>query len=104
VPEIYTVVKLAGAGYLAWLAVRTLRPGGVSAFEPAQPRPDSPRRLFTMGLLTNLLNPKIAILYVSLIPQFVRPDRGSLLVQGFLLGGAQIVVAVTVNLLIVAPA
>ncbi|HEX5540081.1 MAG TPA: LysE family translocator [Micromonospora sp.] len=101
VPQLYTTVKLAGAVYLGWLAFQALRPGGVSVFKPAELKPDSARRLFTMGLVTNLLNPKIAIMYLSLIPQFVSPDNGNLLLQGFALGSVQIVVALTVNLLIV---
>ncbi|MDZ5443632.1 LysE family translocator [Micromonospora sp. 4G57] len=101
VPPLYTAVKLAGAAYLLWLAWRTLRPGGRSAFAPAPLPPDRPRRLFTMGLVTNLLNPKIAILYVSLLPQFIDPARGHVAAQSLLLGLTQIVIALTVNALIV---
>ncbi|MER7892703.1 LysE family translocator [Micromonospora sp. NPDC094482] len=101
VPALYTAVKLAGAAYLLWLAWRTLRPGGQSPFNPAPLPPDRPRRLFTMGLVTNLLNPKIAILYVSLLPQFVDPQRGHVAAQSLLLGLTQIAVALTVNALIV---
>lgn len=101
VPELYTVVKIAGAMYLGWLAFKTLRPGGTSVFSPAALAPDSARRLFTMGLVTNLLNPKIAVMYLSLIPQFVRPDDGYILLQGFVLGTVQIVTALAVNFLIV---
>ncbi|MFJ3664074.1 LysE family translocator [Streptomyces sp. NPDC090119] len=101
VPELYVAVKLAGAGYLAYLAWSALRPGGVSVFAPREVPPDPPRRLFTMGLMTNLLNPKIAIMYVSLIPQFVDLDRGHVLTQGLLLGACQIAVSVAVNLAIV---
>ena len=54
-----------------------------------------------MGLVTNLLNPKIAIMYLSLLPQFIDPEAGHVLAQGLLLGAVQIVVAVTVNGLIV---
>ena len=100
VPDLYLAVKVAGTGYLAWLAFKTLRPGGVSVFEPAPMSPDSSRRLFTMGLLTNLLNPKVAVLYLSLIPQFERPQDGHLVRQGFELGLLQIAVALTGNLLI----
>ncbi|MEV0177171.1 LysE family translocator [Streptomyces sp. NPDC050803] len=101
VPGLYVAVKLAGACYLAYLAWTALRPGGVSVFAPQDVPHDSPRRLFTMGLVTNLLNPKIAIMYLSLIPQFIDLEAGHVLLQGLLLGSVQIVVAVTVNLTIV---
>ncbi|OIK05621.1 LysE family translocator [Streptomyces monashensis] len=101
VPELYVTVKLAGAAYLAYLAWNALKPGGVSVFAPQDVPHDPPRRLFTMGLMTNLLNPKIAIMYVSLIPQFVDLGKGHVLLQGLLLGSVQIVVSIAVNLAIV---
>jgi threonine/homoserine/homoserine lactone efflux protein len=101
VPVLYTVIKLAGAAYLLWLAFNAVRPGGVSAFAPRELPVDGPGRLFTMGLVTNLLNPKIAILYVSLLPQFVDASRGPVAVQSLVLGLTQIVIALTVNALIV---
>ena len=100
VPQLYLALRIAGACYLGWLAFNALRPGGPAVFAPTPMAPDSPRRLFTMGLMTNLLNPKIAVLYLSLIPQFLRPAAGHVLLQGFILGGVQIVVALTGNLLI----
>ncbi|PRY30597.1 LysE family translocator [Pseudosporangium ferrugineum] len=101
VPEAYLAVKIAGAGYLAWLAFTTLRPGGTSVFAPVQPTADSPRRLFTMGLMTNLLNPKAAIMYASLIPQFVDVRAGHLFAQSLLLGSVQITVSMAVNTVLV---
>lgn len=101
VPELYLAVKIAGAGYLGWLAFKALRPGGTAVFAPEPLPPDSPRRLFAMGLVTNLLNPKIAVLYLSLIPQFVRPGNGHVMMQGFVLGAVQIAVALSCNLAIV---
>ncbi len=101
VPELYTAVRLAGAAYLAWLAWNALRPGGVSVFTPQDVSHDPPRRLFTMGLMTSLLNPKIAVMYLSLIPQFVDIDAGDVLAQGLLLGSVQVAVSVGVNLAIV---
>lgn len=101
VPQLYVAVKLAGAAYLAWLAWKTLKPGGVSVFAQQELTPDSPRRLFSMGMLTNLLNPKVAIMYVSLIPQFIDPAAGHALLQGFVLGGIQISISLGVNLAIV---
>jgi threonine/homoserine/homoserine lactone efflux protein len=101
VPELYLAVKLAGAAYLAWLAWKALKPGGTSVFTQQELAPDSPRRLFSMGLLTNLLNPKVAIMYISLIPQFIDPTAGHTLIQGFVLGGVQIAISLGVNLAIV---
>ncbi|MFB8103125.1 LysE family translocator [Streptomyces sp. NPDC056007] len=101
VPELFVAVKLAGAAYLAYLAWTALKPGGVSVFAPRDMPHDPPHRLFTMGLMTNLLNPKIAIMYLSLIPQFIDLDSGNVLLQGFVLGSVQIAVALTVNLGIV---
>ncbi|MFC9622331.1 MULTISPECIES: LysE family translocator [Streptomyces] len=101
VPELYFAVKLAGAAYLAYLAWNALKPGGVSVFTPQDVPHDSPRKLFMMGLMTNLLNPKIAVMYLSLIPQFIDLEKSHVLLQGIMLGSIQIVVSVTVNLTIV---
>ncbi|MFG2116230.1 LysE family translocator [Streptomyces sp. NPDC048718] len=101
VPVAYTVVKLAGAAYLAYLAWGMLKPGGRSPFTPAGDlAPVSDARLFSMGLLTNLLNPKIALLYAALLPQFLDPRAGPAWGQLLQLGGVQIVVGISVNALI----
>ncbi len=100
VPTLYAVIKVAGACYLAWLAWTALR-GSRSVFEVSGLQHDSNTRLFTMGLLTNLLNPKMAVMYISIIPQFIDPAAGSILLQGLALGGVQILVGLTVNALIV---
>ncbi len=101
VPAAHTAVKIAGALYLAWLAWGVLRPGGRSPFEARELDPESDARLFGMGLLTNLLNPKIALMYAALLPQFVDPAAGESWRQLLQLGSVQIAVAVTVNGLIV---
>ncbi|HEY9411716.1 MAG TPA: LysE family translocator [Jiangellaceae bacterium] len=104
VPAAYTALKLAGAAYLLYLAWQAVRPGGDAVFAPRALDPDPPRRLFAMGLVTNLLNPKIAVLYVSLLPQFVDPGRGPVAVQSLTLGAIQIGIALMVNTLIVVTA
>lgn len=110
VPTLYTAVKLAGAAYLALLAWQAVRPGAggglpdltaQGAADRATAQPHSALRLFGAGLLTNLLNPKIAVMYLSLLPPFVDPAAGHVLAQGFLLGGVQIAVSLGVNLLLV---
>ncbi|WP_042371934.1 LysE family translocator [Streptacidiphilus neutrinimicus] len=100
VPVLYTVIKLAGAAYLLWLAWKAVKPGGTAVFAPQPLPPDSPRRLYAMGFLTCLLNPKLAVLYVSLLPQFVDPSRGHVAEQSLLLGLTQIAIALTGNALI----
>lgn len=97
VPAAFTALKIAGACYLLYLAWQAFRPGGGSPFDP-QPAPAlSYSRLFTMGMFTNLLNPKVAIFYVSLLPQFVDPSRGNLTTQLLLLGLTQVTIALTIN-------
>jgi threonine/homoserine/homoserine lactone efflux protein len=101
VPITYDVVKLAGAAYLLYLAWGMLRPGGRSPFEVTDLEPHSPARLFTMGAVTNLLNPKIALMYGALIPQFIRTGDGTTWSQFLQLGAIQIVIALSVNSIIV---
>lgn len=101
VPPVYTAIKLVGAVYLLWLAWNAVKPGGRSAFVPKQLPADPRRKLFTMGLVTNLLNPKIAVLYVSLLPQFVDTSKDHVAAQILILGLTQITIALTVNSLIV---
>lgn len=100
VPLAYELLKWAGALYLLWLAWQAVRPGARSPFEPRPLPADPPAKLFLMGFLTNLLNPKIAVFYLSILPQFVSPQHGSVFVQSLVLGGTQIAVSFSVNLLI----
>ncbi len=100
VPYAYDTIRIAGALYLLWLAWQAVRPGGRSPFEVRDLPEDGPRKLFLMGFLTNLLNPKIAMMYLSLLPQFIDPARGSVLEQALVLGTVQIVISVVVNAMI----
>ncbi|ATN32693.1 LysE family translocator [Rhizobium daejeonense] len=100
VPFAYDVLKFAGAAYLLWMAWQALKPGGRSPFQVRDLPKDSPAKLFVMGLVTNLLNPKAAVLYLSLLPQFVDPAKGSVLLQSVVLGSTQIAISVTVNAMI----
>lgn len=100
VPMGYETLKWAGAGYLAWLAWQAVKPGARSPFEPGQLPADSTRKLFAMGFLTNLFNPKIAMFYLSVFPQFISPGHGSVFMQSVLLGMTQISVSFAVNLAI----
>jgi threonine/homoserine/homoserine lactone efflux protein len=100
VPYAYDALRFAGAAYLLWLAWQAVKPGGRSPFQVRKLKVDGPRKLFAMGLLTNLLNPKIAMLYLALLPQFIDPAAGSVLTQSIALGSIQIVISVGVNAII----
>lgn len=101
VPLAYDALRAAGASYLLYLAWQALRPGGRSPFQVRKLQIDSPRRLFLMGLFTNLLNPKAAVLYLSLLPQFIEPSRGRVLTQSLVLCATQILISVSVNAMMV---
>ncbi|MFU0880183.1 LysE family translocator [Kluyvera cryocrescens] len=100
VPYAYDALRIAGVLYLLWMAWQSVRPGGRSPFQLKELPQHSPRKLFLMGLLTNLLNPKIAIVYLSLLPQFINPAHGSVLTQSLVLGMTQIVISVSINAMV----
>jgi threonine/homoserine/homoserine lactone efflux protein len=93
VPVAFEVVRVAGALYLAWLAIVTWR-----ASDEADPRVTAPRvanaAMYRQGLLTSLLNPKLAVFQLALFPQFVDPARGSVLAQGLVLAVTQLVIVI----------
>src|SRR6516162_2914012 len=97
VPYAYDALRFAGAAYLLWLAWQAVKPGGRSPFQVKELAVDSPRKLFAMGFVTNLLNPKIAMLYLALLPQFFDPAEASVLTQSLVLGAIQIVISVSCN-------
>lgn len=101
VPYAYDTLRIAGAIYLLWLAWQAIRPGGKSPFQVKDLPKDTPKKLFTMGFLTNILNPKIAVMYLSLLPQFINTEHGNVLTQSFMLGITQITVSLSVNAIIV---
>jgi threonine/homoserine/homoserine lactone efflux protein len=72
-PEAFTIVKIGGALYLALLGIRTIMRSGRQGTGVA-PTP-SGRDFYARGLLTNLLNPQVAIFYLTFLPQFIRPSE-----------------------------
>ncbi|MFU9138492.1 LysE family translocator [Erwinia tasmaniensis] len=100
VPLAYDALRIVGALYLLYMAWQAIF-GGRSPFQLRNLPPDSDPKLFTMGLLTNLLNPKTAVIYLSLLPQFIRPEQGQVLMQSLILGFTQIVTSIIVNSMII---
>jgi threonine/homoserine/homoserine lactone efflux protein len=101
IPMAYDVLKWLGAAYLLYLAWQVVRPGARSPFEPRALPIDPPRRLYLMGFLTCFLNPKVAVLYLSIFPQFISPARGPVFLQGLQLGLTQMLLSFCVNFSVV---
>jgi threonine/homoserine/homoserine lactone efflux protein len=93
IPLLYDLVRWAGAAYLLWMAWDAVRPHGSGCLFARRDLPPVRRAvLFRNGVVTSVLNPKVALFYVALFPQFVDPARGSVLAQSLLLAGVQIAI------------
>jgi threonine/homoserine/homoserine lactone efflux protein len=75
----FTVVKFAGAGYLVYLGVKMLFQRSSAPADDAAPMPprEKPWAIYRAGMLTNLLNPKVALFFLAFLPQFVAPGAAS---------------------------
>lgn len=89
--QVYEIVKWAGALYLMWLGLKSMQnlwvPSSVICSEAVAP--GDVRQSFVEGLFTNLLNPKVALFYLTFLPQFIAPD-GNALVQSLMLAGIHV--------------
>lgn len=96
-PAVFTIVQTAGGLYLIWLGVRAfLRSGPIEGGD--KPAPSPPAEIFRQGVLTCLLNPKVALFFLAFLPQFVDPWRGNTQAQVFFLGICFITSGTLVNL------
>ena len=102
IPYAYAALKTMGVIYLLYLAWQAIRPGSKGIFETKKDLPeDKPGKLFRMGFLTNVLNPKVAVFYLSFFPQFIKPAYGNIFTQSLMLGITQMIVSFTINFIIV---
>ncbi len=100
VPFAFDAIKLAGAGYLLWLAYTTVRGAGFTlAPHPLEPVRD--RVLLRQAFIAAVINPKVAVFYLSLFPQFVDPSSGPVLGQSLLLGAIQVGIAALMDVSLV---
>ena len=97
VPVAYDVVRYAGAAYLLYLAWQAFRSSGAILTPVAGGRRYPIGVVFRQGLLTNLLNPKMALFVLALFPQFVDPNAGSVAVQILLLATVLNLIGILVN-------
>ncbi|HMG66835.1 MAG TPA: LysE family translocator [Chitinophagaceae bacterium] len=83
---LFSIIKFAGAGYLVYLGIRSFfkRKSAKTEIEPLSFLPN--RRIFFQGMLTNILNPKVAIFFLSFLPQFIDPQSAHLKEQISILG------------------
>jgi len=95
----FHTVKYAGAAYLVWLGMRMIRARNeetiVSASQPAA------AGAFRQGILTEVLNPKTALFFLSFIPQFIAPERGHVFLQFVLLGAVAVLLNTAADLVVV---
>lgn len=102
IPYAYAVLKWTGTLYLVYLAFQALKPNSKGLFEVEEHlKKDSPSKLFSIGFLTNVLNPKVAVFYLSLFPQFIKPAYGAIFTQSLTLGITQLSLSFIVNISIV---
>jgi len=94
----FRTVKYAGAAYLIWLGMRMIRSRNADVtVESAVPA----RHAFRQGILTEALNPKTALFFLSFIPQFIAPERGHIFWQFVILGAVSVVLNTTADLVVV---
>ena len=94
----FHTVKYAGAAYLVWLGIRMIRTRNAEmTAEAASPS----KRAFRQGILTEVLNPKTALFFLSFIPQFVAPAHGHLFFQFALLGAISVGLNTAADLVVV---
>jgi threonine/homoserine/homoserine lactone efflux protein len=97
VPAAYDVVRFAGAAYLLYLAWKTFRADSTASVGATSQARQSLGRIFRQGLLTNVLNPKMALFVLALFPQFVHTQDGSVAFQILILATVLNIIGFVVN-------
>lgn len=96
---VFNVVKYAGAAYLIWMGIASIRAKVLAVEEPIASKRAKPSRLFTQGLVVNVLNPKVGLFFVAFLPQFIDPARGGSTTQILVLGGVFLIIALTSDMI-----
>jgi threonine/homoserine/homoserine lactone efflux protein len=95
----FAVIKYAGAVYLVWLGIRMIRTRNVAMDESVET--DKTNHAFRQGVITEVLNPKTALFFLSFLPQFVKPSLGHVVAQFLLLGIMSVMLNTAADLLVV---
>lgn len=97
-PHAAQILSACGAVYMGWLGWNAIRPGGRSPLEIHEQLPrEHAGKLFAMGATTSLLNPKLALIFLTLLPQFIDETQGRVLEQSLFYGGLLIAMFAGVN-------
>ncbi len=97
--DLFTVLKVAGAAYLVWLGLRTIRAAG-TAHPLAGAQSLGTRRAFREGVVVEALNPKTAAFFLAFVPQFLDPAAGSVALQFVVLGAISVVLNTLADILV----
>jgi threonine/homoserine/homoserine lactone efflux protein len=105
VPLAYEILRWIGSFYLLYLSFKTIRGGGIPIISHHKKlSADRPSKLYRMGFLSNVLNPKTAVFYFTVFPQFIDLSHGGIFLQSLMLGAIHIAVSTTCNLAVICSA
>lgn len=94
-PIAYDVIRYAGAAYLIYLGVRTLRSGAIVNTDAAAVLV-APRKIYVQSVIANILNPKVTLFFIAFLPQFVNLQAGHVAAQMLLLAAIFILVTLSI--------
>lgn len=97
--EAFTLLKIAGAAYLVWLGIKTVREARIPIDMRAEPT--GARRAFREGVVVEALNPKTAAFFLAFLPQFVDPAAGTVWLQFLLLGLVSVILNTAADVAVV---
>ena len=97
--EAFALLKIAGAAYLVWLGIKTMREARIDIDMRAEPT--GARRAFREGIVVEALNPKTAAFFLAFLPQFVDPAAGPVWLQFLLLGLVSVILNAAADVVVV---
>jgi threonine/homoserine/homoserine lactone efflux protein len=96
-PLLYGILRWGGVAFLLWLAWEAWSSEHDTAPDATDGLDVAPSAAFRRGLITNLLNPKAAVFYIAVLPEFTRPDAGSVMSQTLALSAIYVAIATIIH-------
>jgi threonine/homoserine/homoserine lactone efflux protein len=98
----FIILKWCGAAYLIYIGLQAILSNSPLTLDSSKTKGSAPlKTIFWQGFISDALNPKVAIFFISLLPQFIQADGGDTLSQLLLLGVTVNVIALSINLTLV---